>query len=127
MEHVSTADGIAGDHGDDGFGDGADFFLEVQHIETGHAVRADVAGVAADFLITAGAEGEVTGPGEDDDADGGVFVSEVKSRQQFLHGQRTEGIAHFGPVDRDFGNAIFGFVIGDVGEVLDVVPHGGIR
>lgn len=57
MEDVTAPDGVAGDHGDDGLGEGADFFLKVEDVEAGDAVFADVAGVAADFLVAAGAEG----------------------------------------------------------------------
>jgi hypothetical protein len=78
VQNVTAADGVTGDHGDDGLGQGADFFLEIEHVEAGNAVLADVTGVAADFLIAAGTEREVAGAGEDDGTDLGVLVGEIK-------------------------------------------------
>ena len=62
MQHVAAADGVAGHHGHDRLGRAADLDLEVEHVEAadallGHLVVADVAVVAADALVAAGAEG----------------------------------------------------------------------
>ena len=57
---MPAADGVAGDHGDNRLRQTADFLLQVQHIETRHSIAADVAGMSADLLITAGAKGLIT-------------------------------------------------------------------
>ena len=112
VKDVTASDGVSGDHGDDGFGEGADFLLEVEDVEAGDAVFSDVAGVATDLLVAAGAEGFFAFAGEDDDADGGVFVGEVEGGKELADGLRAEGVADFGPVDGDFGDGAFvsGFV-----------------
>ena len=53
---MAAADGVAGDHGDDRLGQGADLALQVEDVEARHAVVADVAAVAAHLLVAAGAE-----------------------------------------------------------------------
>lgn len=112
VEDVAAADSVTGDHGDDGFGEGADFFLKVEDVEAGDAVFADVAGVAAHFLVTARTEGFFALASENDDSDGGVFVGHVEGGEQLAHGLGAKGIANFGAVDCDFGNRAFvgGFV-----------------
>ena len=83
VQHMPAADGVAGDHGDDGLGDGADLFLQIEHVEARHAVAADVAGVAAHLLVAAGAERLVALAGEDDDADRRILMGEVEGRPAF--------------------------------------------
>ena len=108
-----------------GLGNAADFFLQIQHVEPRHAVLADVAGMAADLLIAAGAEREVARAGQDDHADLGILMGEVEGLQQFLHRLRAEGIAHFRPVDGDFGNfPLIGGFVTDVLEFTHGGPHG---
>ena len=53
---MAAADRVAGHHGDDRLGKGADLPLEVEHVEAGHAVLAHVPAVAADLLVAPGAE-----------------------------------------------------------------------
>ena len=102
------------------------FFLEVEHVEARDAVLADVAGVAADFLVAAGAEREVARAGEDNGADFGIFVGKVEGDEHFLHGLRAEGVAHFGPVDGDFGNtSLIRSFVSDVLKFARGGPHGG--
>lgn len=124
VEDMAAADGVACDHGDDGFGQGADFFLEIEHVEAGNAVAADVAGVATDFLIAPGAECEIARAGENDYAYVGVFMCEIKGAQHFGNSLWAEGVAHFGAIDRDFGDgAVFRGFIEDVLECFFADPH----
>jgi hypothetical protein len=69
--------------------------------------------VAAHALVTAGAEGEVAGAGEDDDADAGIELRPVHGIHQLLDGFGAKGIAPFGPIDDNAGDA-FGSVVTDV-------------
>ena len=126
MQNMATTDGVAGDHRDDGFRQGADFFLQIEHVEARDAVLTDVAGVAADLLVAAGAKREIASTGENDGSDFRVLVGEVEGDEHFLHRERAERIAHFRAVDGDFGNAPFirGFIT-DVLEFAHGGPHGG--
>ena len=77
VEHMAAADRVARHHGDDRLGRAPDLDLEVEDVEAADAllrdlVVADVAVVAADALVAAGAEGLVALAGEDDHADLGV-------------------------------------------------------
>ena len=109
-----------------GFGRERIFFCKIEHVEARDAVLADVAGVAADFLVAAGAEREVARTGEDDHADLRVLVGEVEGVEHFHHRLRAEGVAHFRPVDGDFGNVpLIRRFITDVLEFTHGGPHGG--
>ena len=62
VQHVAAADGVAVDEGDDGDRQRADLALEVEHVEPGEPVAADVAAaVALVLLVAAGAERHVAG------------------------------------------------------------------
>ena len=74
VEDVAAADRVPGDRRDNRLGGAADLHVQVADVEAadtllGDLVGADVAVVAADLLIAAGAEGLVAGAGEDDRAD----------------------------------------------------------
>ena len=126
VEDVAAADRVAGDHGDDRLGQAADFFLDVEDVEAGHAVLAEVAARAADALVAAGAERLVALAGEDHDADLGVVVGEVEGGEQLVDGERAERVADLGAVDRDLGDpALVGGLVADVLELAGGRPHGG--
>ena len=118
MQHVAAADRVARDHRDDGLRRAADLDLQVEHVEPADAllrdlVVADVAVVAPDALIAAGAERLVALAGEDDDADLGVVARLVERVRQLEQGLRPERVAHLGPADRDLRDALGG-VVADV-------------
>ena len=69
VQHVPTANRVAGDQCDDRLGERPDELLQVEHVETRHAVAPDVAGVAPHALVAARAEGEVSLAGEQHAAD----------------------------------------------------------
>ena len=121
---MAAANGVAGDHGDHRLRRPADLHLEIEHIETSDAlvrdvIVTDVAVVAADALVAAGAEGLVSLAREDDDADLVVVTSPVERVGELEERLRAEGVAHFGAVDGDLRDAL-----GDV--VLDVVVVGSL-
>src|SRR5262249_22609369 len=53
VEHVTAADGVAGDERDDDLGHRTDQLLHVEHVEPRYAFAVDVAAVAAHGLVTA--------------------------------------------------------------------------
>ncbi len=110
MEHVASADRIAGDHRDDGLGQPPDLDLEVEHIEPPDALGIDVAVVASNPLVAAGAERLGAGPGEDDDANLLVVARRLESLGHLRHRYRSEGVADLRAVDRDLGDAVRGLV-----------------
>ena len=84
VEDVAAADRVAGDRGDDRLRRAAHLHVQVADVEPadallGDLVGADVAVVAADLLIAAGAEGLIAGAGEDDRADLEVVAGPVKA------------------------------------------------
>ena len=79
MQDLAAADRVAGHGGEHRLRQAADLHVQVADVEAadallGDLVVADVAVVAADPLVAAGAEGLVAGAGEDDRADVGVVA-----------------------------------------------------
>ena len=129
VQHVPAAHRVPGDHRHDRLGQPADLDLQVQHVEpadalVGDLVVADVAVVAADALVAAGAERPVALAGQDDDADPVVVAGEVEGRLELEQGLRPERVAHLGTVDRDLGHAVAGELVLDVGPVAHGLPVG---
>ena len=121
---MAAADRVACNHSDDGLGTGADHALEVQNIEARHAVAADIAAIAANFLVTARAESQGAGAGQNNDADGGIFASVCESLAELQNGFRTKGVAHARSIDGQFGDT-FGFFIKNVGKFAGRLPIQG--
>ncbi len=61
---MAATDRVAGDHRDDRLGQAADLDLQIEDVEPSDPGGVAVAVVAADALITAGAEGVGSFPGE---------------------------------------------------------------
>ena len=83
-----------------------------------------VAVLAADALIATRAKGPPTVfrrwtiTGENHAPDVARHASVVERGEQFIHGVRSKGVAHFGPMERHpHRSLVNGAVIGDVGEV----------
>ena len=108
-----------------GFGQVRDLALEVEDVEVmGAFVVLIAAVVTPHLLVAAGAEGQITGPGEDDDADAGIEAGIVQRLHHLLHRQRPEGVAHLRTIDGDLGDPLFGLVVADVLKVAAaVVPE----
>ena len=119
---MTTADAPSGNHCDDRFRAGSDLTLEIQNIQTRNAVSADIASVAADLLVSAGAKGVLTLTGKNDDTDVFVVTSVCQSRFHFSDGQRTECIAHLRTVNRNLGNPFFRFLVKNIFEISGLFP-----
>src|SRR5260370_13924990 len=106
VEHVASTDRIAGHHRDDGFGQPPDLDLQVEDVEPSCARRIDVAVVAADALVAAGAERLGAGPGQDDDADLWIVAGHLEGSGHVEYSRWLERGAELGAVDRDLGEAV---------------------
>ena len=104
---MTAADTPSGNHCNDGFRAGSDLTLEIQNVQTRNAVAADIAAVAANLLVSSGAEGIFSLAGKNDDTDVFVVTSVCQSRFHFSNGQGTECIAHLRTINRNFGNPFF--------------------
>ena len=129
VQHVATADGVAGDHGDDRLGRATDLDLQIEHVQAtdalvSHVVITDVAVVASDALIATRAERQVTLAGEDDHAHGAVVASIVEGLSQLEQRLGAKRVAHLRPVDGDLGDPL-GRLVTDVGVVAGTLPLGG--
>ena len=121
VQDVPAPDRVAGDHRDDRLGQTPDLDLQVQHVQPPDAlgrylIVADVAVVAADLLVTSGAERPVPGAGQDDHTDGVVVAGQREGALEFEQGLRAERIALVGTVDGDLRDSVGGLVT-DVAEV----------
>src|SRR6266498_77572 len=121
VQDVPAADGVAGHHGDHRLGQPADLDLQVEHVEAADPVVADVAVVAADALVAAGAEGLGALTGEDDHADLGVVAGGLERAGELEQRPWPEGVAHLRTADRDLGDSLGGLVA-DVAVVTVPLP-----
>ena len=121
---MAAADRVAGHRGDDGLGQGADLALQVEHVQARDAVFSDIASLAAHALVSAGAEGVGALAGQDDDADLLVVARVLEGPAHLFDGERPEGVAHLGAVDRDAGDALLALLVLDVFETGQQTPVG---
>ncbi len=125
VQHMAAADGVAVDERDDRDGQRPDETLEVEHVQTGHALGVLVAAPDLVALVAAGAEGDVAGSRQDGDPDRGV-VADVPERVEHLgHGLRPERVAHLLAVDGDAGDAGARMLVADVLVLADGRPGDG--
>ena len=106
MQHVAAADRPAGHSGDHNLGDRANHFLQVEHIETRHHVRAYIAADAAHALVAAATKSFASLSGEYDDLNAHVLTADVHGIDHLLHSQRRKGIVFVRAVDADFSDAV---------------------
>ena len=109
MQHVAAADGVAVDHGDDRLGKPPDLHLHVEHIQSGHAVAADISATPLDVHVAARTESLVAGTGKNDHANVETVAAIGESLLHFHDCKRCESIAVTWPVDGDFGNVMIRF------------------
>ena len=122
VQHVTAADGVARHHRHHRFWTGADLTLEIEDVQVvGTRIVLVSAVVAAHFLIAAGAERFIAFAGQDNHADVVVVARIRQGLNHLFHGQRTEGVTHLRTVDGDFGNAVGGFVVTNVGVAFGAV------
>ena len=125
---MSTADGVARHERDHDLRHRADEFLQIEHVEPGHAVATNVARMTSHALVAAGAKrvfpvGVRTRAGEEHHAHGRIFAG-VDERLIHLHDRLgAERVALLRPVDRYLGDAIR-FLITDIRECFDLLPDG---
>ena len=142
VQGVAAAGRPTGDDADDDLGHEADQPLALEDVQASEppcprsdAVRGGlarvhlfvlVAGLAADPLVAAGAEGPAAVlrgrpvAGEQDAADVGAHPCVLEARVELVDGVRAERVAHLGTVERDPHRALVdGAVVGDVGQVVE--------
>ena len=125
VQHVPAADRVARDDGDDRLRDVADELLQVEHVQPRHLVLADVAAVPAHALVAARAEGLGPLAGEEHDARRHVLARVRERVDELRDGERAEGVAHLGPVDRDLRDRLVRqALVADVRVFLDRLPVG---
>ena len=126
LEDLAATDRVAVDQGDHGDGQGSDLALEVQDVEPGQTVRADIPAALLVALVAARAEGLVAGAGQQDAADRGVIADPPEGIDQFLDRLGAEGVVDLRPIDHDAGDTSAGMLIADVLVLCDAGPgHGG--
>ena len=129
MQHVTAADGVAGDHRDDRLGQAADLHVQIGDEEPADAplpdlIVTDVAGVAPGLLVAARAEGQRSFAGQNDHADLGILSGDGERMGQFLDCLRPERVADLRAVDRDLGDERPAPVAGAGGGRCVVVQNG---
>src|SRR5205807_6320572 len=106
VQDVPAADRVPGDHRHHRLRQPADLDLEVEDVETADAVVADVAVVAADALVAAGAERLRTFAREHDHADGGVAPGPLEGVLELEERAGPERVPHLGATDRELCDAL---------------------
>ena len=122
MEHVAAADRVAVHERYHRNRQRADLALQIEDVQPGDAVAADIAAVAAGVLVAAGAEGLVAGAGEQDAADRRVVADAVEGVDHLLDRLRPEGVADPRPVDRHAGDPGARMLVEDVAVLDDGRP-----
>src|SRR3984885_719402 len=121
VEDVTAADRVTGDHRHHGLRQPPHLHLQVGDVEAAErGALGDVAAVAPDRLVAAGAERLRALAGEDDRADLGVLACQLQRGRDLDQRLRAEGVQHLWPVDRDLGDPV-GLLVADV-AVLGGAP-----
>src|SRR5262249_22139365 len=124
VQHMPAADRVSGDHGHDRFRQAANLLLHVEDVQPGHGFRVNIARLAANALVAAGAERLFALAGEDDDADVGIIPGHVEGFFQLVHRLWPKCVAHLGTIDRDLADSVPGPLVADVFEWMQRGPHG---
>ncbi len=104
MKHMTAADRITIDHCDDRFRHGADQFLHFQYLQAGHSVFPYITAFPLDMLVSAGAEGLITGSGQDDHINILVFMAEPEGVRHLHRSSRRKCIAITRTINCNTGN-----------------------
>jgi hypothetical protein len=124
VQDVTATYRPSSDHGDNRFGTGANLALEIQDIEPHDAAALlFIAGISTNTLIPAGAKGQRSFSGQNDDTDLMIVPRFLQGLPHFRDCQWSERIPDLGAVDRDLGHAL-GLLVADVGEVSCFLPIG---
>ena len=122
VEHVAPTNGVARYQGDHGFGNKANQLLQIQDIESGYAVAADVTLVPAHTLIPPGTEGFVAFAGQEHHANFGHVAHPGEGIDQFLGGLGSKSVVFFGSTNGHPGDAIAAFLEANVLVFVDRLP-----
>ena len=101
---MSSADGVAIYHGNNGLRERADRLVQVEHIQAGNAIFVDVSADAFHFLVASRTKCFVPGPGKDDNTDVSAFTADIYRIQHFKISLRAKRIINFLTINGDFGN-----------------------
>ena len=105
MQHVSSADGVAVDHCNDGLGQTADLHLHIQHAEPWNTLLVDIASMPLHVHVATRAEGMLDilqplslghlgeGTREDDDAQVEAVAAVVERLREFPRGEWRERVS----------------------------------
>src|SRR5581483_5683242 len=115
VEDVSAADRKPVDRRDDGLRDVADQTVQRLDLEDAGLRRSVVARLRPLLLVPPGAEGLVSGAGEDHDADAAVRPGGLHAVDELVDRLAAERVVALGTVDRDRGYP-FGGLVEHVGE-----------
>ena len=119
---MAAADRVAGDHRHHRLRQAPHLHLQVGDVEAAErGALGDVAGVTADLLVAARAEGLRPGAGEDDHTDLGVLAGQLHRGGDLDQRLRPEGVENLGPVDRDLGDPVR-HLVADVVVLADAPP-----
>jgi hypothetical protein len=122
VEDVASADRVARDHRDNRLRQSAHLDLEVGHVKPAHrGTFGEVAGVAPDPLVSAGAECVLSLPCQDHDANLRVLASQLERRGELDQCLRAKGVVDLRPVDRDLRDAV-GLLVEEVAVVRRGLP-----
>ena len=119
---MTATNGVTCHHRHDRFRAATNIPLEIQDVKMMYTAVIFVAAViAAYFLVATGTEGFFAFTGQHDDTDFFIKTGISKRGDHFFYGLRTERVAHFRTINGDFGNAVSGFVITNVGVTRTVI------
>src|SRR6266566_4029801 len=121
VQHVTAPDGVACDHCYDRLGKIFDDFLQVEGVQAGHTIFADVPAMTSNALITSRAECLVARTCKDDYANFRVLAAGIEGVYQFRQRLWPESIAHFGSIDGNLSHAL-GFFKNNVRVVANLLP-----
>ena len=106
---MSSADGIAVNHRDNGLRQAPDLHLHVKHIQPWHAVGAHISAPAFDVHVASGAESHVAGTRKYHHPNVQMVAAIGESLTHLPHCQRRESIAIAGPIDSYLGDMMIFF------------------
>ena len=122
MQHVATADRVAGHHRNDRFGERPDRSLKIEHVESRYARFIYIPSVASHLLIAPGAEGFRSFSGEDGDADRWIIAYVDKGLLHLDYGLGSEGVSYLRSIDGDLCDPVPGLFVTDILELTCWLP-----
>ena len=115
VQHVPTADRVAGDHRDHRLREPPDLELEIEDVQATDPLLVHVAVVTTNALVPTGGEGERALAREQDDADLRIVAGGVERGDQLAGRERSERVPYLRSRDGDLRDAL-GCLVADVRE-----------